>query len=116
MSKIEPQVNHELILQTLRELASEQRLLVVGSYHTILDKLNVLRVARGYAPITLQALRTASFRRAVHDLNGAVLSGRGPVVIPITADLAERLDADLTVERYMEDCCDPRRDQLGEPG
>jgi hypothetical protein len=80
--KIEPQVNFELITQALTELAEEQHMLVVGSYHTILTRVNKLRVAAGYAPINLQSLRTASFRRAISALGGTVLSGRGPVIVP----------------------------------
>jgi hypothetical protein len=80
------------------ELALEQHQMMVGSYRTILDKLNKLRISQGYAPIGLEALRTASFKHALAELNGTVLIGRGPVVIPLTMELLHEWEAALERE------------------
>ena len=92
--RINPKVNYDLISETLRELALDQAMLIVGSYSTILVRLNAKRISHGYDPITLQALRTSSFRKAIADLGGLVVSGRGPVVIPARYLREEGSDTD----------------------
>jgi hypothetical protein len=81
VSRIKPDANYHIYLQAMLELAAERDLHVVGTYADIIERVNQHRVQEGYQPISLNAMRTASFRRALHELGGQVLSGRGPVVI-----------------------------------
>jgi hypothetical protein len=72
----------EIIKEAVLHLAAQRRLAVAGSYQDILQRVNEIRIARGYRPITLSGLRTSALENALAELGASVFSERGPVVVP----------------------------------